>query len=75
MPMARALHEHLEIPADGLLREPDVDLDNPLADMRRCSLSYANRPQTRGGRRLATHQQSVQFATPTHRRRAALASL
>ena len=43
MPMARALHEHLEIPADGLLREPDVDLDNPLADMRRCSLSYANR--------------------------------
>ena len=33
MPMARALHEHLEIPADVLLREPDVDLDNPLADI------------------------------------------
>ena len=31
MPMARALHEHLGIPADVLLREPDVELDNPLA--------------------------------------------
>ncbi|MCY4546856.1 MAG: ImmA/IrrE family metallo-endopeptidase [Defluviicoccus sp.] len=33
MPMARALHEHLGIPADALLREPDVDLDDPWADM------------------------------------------
>ena len=33
MPMARALHEHLGIPADVLLREPDVDLDDPWADM------------------------------------------
>ena len=33
MPMARALHEHLGIPADVLLREPDVDLDDPLADI------------------------------------------
>ena len=33
MPMARALHEHLGIPADVLLREPGVGLDDPLADM------------------------------------------
>ena len=33
MPMARALHEHLGIPAEVLLREPDVDLENPLADI------------------------------------------
>ncbi|MCY3981907.1 MAG: ImmA/IrrE family metallo-endopeptidase [Alphaproteobacteria bacterium] len=33
MPMARALHEHLGIPADVLLQEPDVDLDDPWADM------------------------------------------
>ena len=33
MGMARALHEHLGIPADVLLREPDVDLDEPLADI------------------------------------------
>ena len=33
MAMARALHEHLGIPADVLLREPDVDIDNPLADI------------------------------------------
>ena len=33
MPMARALHEHLGIPADVLLREPDVDFDDPLADI------------------------------------------
>ena len=32
MPMARALHEHLGIPADVLLREPDVDLGDPCAD-------------------------------------------
>ena len=31
MPMARALHKHLGIPADVLLREPDVALDDPLA--------------------------------------------
>ena len=31
MPMARALHEHLGIPADVLLREPEVDFDKPLA--------------------------------------------
>ena len=29
MPMARALHEHLGIPADVLLREPEVDPDDP----------------------------------------------
>ena len=29
MPMARALHEHLGIPADVLLQEPDVDLASP----------------------------------------------
>ncbi len=34
MPMARALHEHLGIPADLLLQEPDVDLDDPLADIK-----------------------------------------
>lgn len=33
MPMARALHQHLGIPADVLLREPDADLDDPWADM------------------------------------------
>ena len=33
MPMARALHEHLGIPADVLLQEQDVDLDDPWADM------------------------------------------
>ena len=33
MPMARALHEHLGIPADVLLQEPDVDLDDPLSDV------------------------------------------
>ena len=33
MPMARALHEHLGIPADVLLQEPDVNLDDPWADM------------------------------------------
>ena len=31
MSMARALHQHLGIPAEVLLREPDVDLDDPLA--------------------------------------------
>ena len=31
MPMARALHKHLGIPADVLLREPDIDFDDPLA--------------------------------------------
>ena len=33
MPMARALHQHLGIPAEVLLRESDVDLDDPLADL------------------------------------------
>jgi len=33
MPMARALHEHLGIPADVLLREPDVELDDPLTNI------------------------------------------
>ena len=33
MSMARALHKHLGIPADVLLREPDVDLSDPLADL------------------------------------------
>ena len=33
MAMARALHEHLGIPADVLLREPEIDLDDPLADI------------------------------------------
>ena len=33
MPMARALHAHLGIPADVLLRELDVDLDEPLSDI------------------------------------------
>ena len=33
MPMARALHEHLGIPADVLLQEQDVDLNDPWADM------------------------------------------
>ena len=33
MSMARALHEHLGIPADVLLREPEIDLDDPLADI------------------------------------------
>ncbi len=32
MAMARALHEHLGIPADVLLQEPDVDLDDPLSE-------------------------------------------
>lgn len=31
MPMARALHRHLGIPADVLLRESDIDLDDPMA--------------------------------------------
>ena len=33
MPMACALHEHLGIPADVLLREPGAALDDPLADI------------------------------------------
>ena len=33
MPMARALHEHLGIPADVLLRRPDRTPDRPLADL------------------------------------------
>jgi len=33
MPMARALHEHLGIPADVLLREPGAVLREPLADI------------------------------------------
>lgn len=33
MPMARALHEHLGIAADVLLREPGAPLDEPLADI------------------------------------------
>ena len=33
MPMARALHEHLGIPADVLLREPNDAFDEPLADI------------------------------------------
>ena len=33
MPMARALHEHLGIPADVLLREPCDSLDDPLANL------------------------------------------
>lgn len=33
MPMARALHEHLGIPADVLLRKPDVALDEPVTDI------------------------------------------
>ncbi len=33
MPMARALHEHLGVPADVLLRRPDDTLDQPLADL------------------------------------------
>lgn len=33
MPMARALHEHLGIPADVLLRQPGAALDEPLADV------------------------------------------
>ncbi len=33
MPMARALHEHLGIPGDVLLQEPDVDLNNPFSDI------------------------------------------
>ena len=33
MPMARALHEHLGIPAEVLLRQPAEPLDDPLADI------------------------------------------
>jgi len=33
MPMARALHGHLGIPADVLLHEPGATLQNPLADI------------------------------------------
>jgi len=33
MPMARALYEHLGIPADVLLRKPGIDLGDPLADI------------------------------------------
>ena len=33
MPMARALNEHLGIPAEVLLREPDIEFDNSLADI------------------------------------------
>ena len=33
MPMARALHDHLGIPADVLLREPSDTLDEPLTDI------------------------------------------
>ena len=33
MPMARALHEHLGIPAEVLLQAPDLGLEYPLADI------------------------------------------
>ena len=33
MPMARALHEHLGVPADVLLRRPDDTGDQPLAEL------------------------------------------
>ncbi len=33
MAMARALHEHLGIPADVLLQKPDVDRADPSADI------------------------------------------
>ena len=33
MPMARALYKHLGIPADVLLQEPDMYLDDALADI------------------------------------------
>ena len=33
MSMARALHEHLGIPAEVLLSEPDIEFDNSLADI------------------------------------------
>ena len=33
MPMARALHQHLNIPAEILLRDPAADSDDPLSDM------------------------------------------
>ena len=33
MPMARALHEHLGIPADVLLRRPDATREPPLAEL------------------------------------------
>ena len=33
MPMARALHEHLGIPADVLLRKPPDSFDDPLAEV------------------------------------------
>ena len=33
MPMARALHEHLGVPADALLREPGAVFGDPLADI------------------------------------------
>lgn len=33
MPMARALHEHLGIPADVLLRRPEVAMTDPLAEI------------------------------------------
>ena len=33
MPMARALHKHLGVPADVLLQDTDIDLDDALADI------------------------------------------
>ena len=33
MSMARALHQHLGIPAEVLLQDPDVDLDDSLSDV------------------------------------------
>ena len=33
MPMARALHKHLGIPADVLLQEPEINLDDPFANI------------------------------------------
>ena len=62
MPMARALHQHLGIPADVLLREPDVDLSDPLADLNWSRFPVKNMAKLgwiRHGRNLAKRAEAI----------------
>ena len=47
MPMARALHQHLNIPAEILLRDPAADSDDPLSDMGPAEIPAQRNDQTR----------------------------
>ena len=62
MSMARALHQHLGIPADVLLRESDVDLSDPLADLSWSRFPVKNMAKLgwiRDGRNLAKRAEAI----------------